>query len=196
MTYGTGAIMAVPAHDDRDFAFAIKFGLPIIPVIDRPDGKSKSLVFPGSVNEGFAGELQRLGIEFIAGPVGNLGEGLYVTLSRDNGDAYIDLMQRFLKPGNWNEIVGGRWVFIFSDRTIELDSVEADQTILARCRAIYPPVSPNRTAMEMLNGLPFYQDVLLHTDYGTMIHSGKFQRHPGRAGQTRDHRLAGAARAW
>ncbi|MGN0930000.1 MAG: leucine--tRNA ligase [Alphaproteobacteria bacterium] len=33
MGYGTGAIMAVPAHDDRDWEFAKKFGLPIIPVI-------------------------------------------------------------------------------------------------------------------------------------------------------------------
>ncbi len=33
MTYGTGAIMAVPAHDDRDWAFAKKFGLPIIEVV-------------------------------------------------------------------------------------------------------------------------------------------------------------------
>src|SRR5574344_396525 len=37
-TYGTGAIMAVPAHDDRDWAFATKFGIPIIPVI-KPDPK-------------------------------------------------------------------------------------------------------------------------------------------------------------
>ncbi|MEI7603881.1 MAG: leucine--tRNA ligase [bacterium] len=34
-TYGTGALMAVPAHDDRDFEFATKFGLNIIPVIDN-----------------------------------------------------------------------------------------------------------------------------------------------------------------
>ncbi|HTX90606.1 MAG TPA: leucine--tRNA ligase [Anaerolineales bacterium] len=38
MTYGTGAIMAVPAHDERDFAFARKFGLKVIPVI-QPDGQ-------------------------------------------------------------------------------------------------------------------------------------------------------------
>ena len=36
--YGTGAIMCVPAHDDRDFAFATKFGIPIVQVIAK-DGK-------------------------------------------------------------------------------------------------------------------------------------------------------------
>ncbi len=41
ITYGTGAIMAVPAHDDRDFAFAKKFNLPIKPVI-KPDLKNVS----------------------------------------------------------------------------------------------------------------------------------------------------------
>lgn len=36
--YGTGAIMAVPAHDSRDYAFARKFDLPIVPVIDNGQG--------------------------------------------------------------------------------------------------------------------------------------------------------------
>jgi leucyl-tRNA synthetase len=43
MGYGTGAIMAVPAHDERDFAFATKFGLPIIEVIAPPGGAQGTL---------------------------------------------------------------------------------------------------------------------------------------------------------
>ena len=36
-TYGTGAIMAVPAHDERDYAFASKFGIDIVPVLEGGD---------------------------------------------------------------------------------------------------------------------------------------------------------------
>jgi len=36
-SYGSGAVMAVPAHDERDFAFAKKYNLPIIKVLDCPD---------------------------------------------------------------------------------------------------------------------------------------------------------------
>jgi len=37
MAYGEGAVMAVPGHDERDFAFANKYGLPIVQVVDHPD---------------------------------------------------------------------------------------------------------------------------------------------------------------
>jgi leucyl-tRNA synthetase len=43
MTYGTGAIMAVPAHDERDFDFARKYGLPIPVVIAPPDWDGQPL---------------------------------------------------------------------------------------------------------------------------------------------------------
>ena len=39
--YGTGAIMAVPAHDERDFEFAKKFGIEIVPVIEQITGTPK-----------------------------------------------------------------------------------------------------------------------------------------------------------
>jgi leucyl-tRNA synthetase len=56
-TYGTGAVMAVPAHDERDFAFARKYHLPIPVVISPPDWDGKALeaayIEPGKmVNSG------------------------------------------------------------------------------------------------------------------------------------------------
>ena len=49
-TYGTGAIMAVPAHDDRDFEFANTFGLDVISVVEPTDGEAPK---PGEL---FTGE--------------------------------------------------------------------------------------------------------------------------------------------
>lgn len=57
MGYGTGAIMAVPAHDERDFAFAQVFGLPILQVVQPPSEDTDWRGFCGyegsSVNSGF-----------------------------------------------------------------------------------------------------------------------------------------------
>ncbi len=46
-TYGTGAIMAVPAHDERDYAFAKKFGLEIIPVLEGGNIEEEAFVGDG-----------------------------------------------------------------------------------------------------------------------------------------------------
>jgi len=45
--YGTGAIMAVPAHDERDYAFADKFDLPIIEVIVKPTDNIDEQIYHG-----------------------------------------------------------------------------------------------------------------------------------------------------
>jgi len=46
MNYGTGAIMGVPGHDERDFEFAGKFGLEVVRVIDSAVGANEPLPFP------------------------------------------------------------------------------------------------------------------------------------------------------
>ena len=46
MGYGTGAIMAVPAHDERDFAFAEKFSLPIVQVVKKAGRADETAVLP------------------------------------------------------------------------------------------------------------------------------------------------------
>jgi len=53
-SYGTGAIMAVPAHDDRDWEFAKKFGIDIIPVLEGGDIKKEAWTQDGvHINSGF-----------------------------------------------------------------------------------------------------------------------------------------------
>ena len=58
--YGTGAIMAVPAHDSRDYAFARHFNLPIIPLIEGADVSEESYDAKEGVvcNSGFLNGLQ------------------------------------------------------------------------------------------------------------------------------------------
>ena len=47
VSYGTGAIMAVPAHDERDFEFATKFDLPIIEVVEGGDVSTEAYIGDG-----------------------------------------------------------------------------------------------------------------------------------------------------
>ena len=58
MDYGTGAIMAVPAHDDRDYAFARKYGIPVIEVVEPPPEAAGTFPYTGdgrSINSPGAG---------------------------------------------------------------------------------------------------------------------------------------------
>lgn len=79
--YGTGAIMAVPAHDSRDWAFARKFGLPIVPVINNGeehnmdegsyDAKDGVMINSGIINDKPVKEA----ISFIVEEIENRGIG-------------------------------------------------------------------------------------------------------------------------
>ncbi len=81
MAYGTGAIMAVPGHDDRDFGFATRYNLPIPVVIAPPDwdGKPLQAAYIGEgtmVNSGrFSGMPSRTGWEAIADEMERMGIG-------------------------------------------------------------------------------------------------------------------------
>ena len=79
--YGTGAIMAVPGHDSRDYAFAKHFNLPIVPVVDDGEGhdisegsydaKAGKMINSGIIN----GMEVKKAIAYIAGEVEKRGIG-------------------------------------------------------------------------------------------------------------------------
>jgi len=169
MTYGTGAIMAVPGHDQRDFEFALKFGLPILPVIDRGDGLTKSFAMKGTMKNGFSSALESGGISY------EEVDGSYnVLIPLGKIENYIEITKAYLKPNCWNEIVGAKWIFIFEDEVIDWDSKISDGIILARCKELEPGVKNCRSVMEMVNSVDFYKDALFHHEYGDMINSGEF----------------------
>ena len=59
-TYGTGSIMAVPAHDQRDYEFATKFGIEIIPVLEGGDISKEAFVGDGKhINSDFLDGLDK-----------------------------------------------------------------------------------------------------------------------------------------
>ena len=119
--------MAVPAHDERDFEFALKFGLPILPVIDRPDGLTKSFAPRGTMKLGFEQALSEQGISN-----DNREGGLYITISADKVESYLKLVPEYLQDNAWNEVVGTGWYFIFNDSLMEWESQESEESILAR----------------------------------------------------------------
>ena len=60
MSYGTGAIMAVPAHDERDYEFAKKFDLPIVEVVAGGNIEEEAYVEDGEhINSGFLNGLKK-----------------------------------------------------------------------------------------------------------------------------------------
>lgn len=77
-SYGTGAVMAVPAHDERDFAFATKYGLPIVKTIEKKGGETElpfceDGIVVGSIEfDGLFGEEAR---DAIAAHIAKLGKG-------------------------------------------------------------------------------------------------------------------------
>ena len=83
MEYGTGAVMSVPAHDQRDFDFARKYGLDMVVVIDRPDEPLDVATMTEAysqdgimVNSGdFDGQPNRLAMEAIATHLEDHGMG-------------------------------------------------------------------------------------------------------------------------
>ena len=60
VTYGTGAIMAVPAHDERDYEFAKEFGLEIKAVLEGGDIEKEAFTGDGAhINSGFLDGLNK-----------------------------------------------------------------------------------------------------------------------------------------
>lgn len=90
--YGTGAIMAVPAHDERDFDFARQYGLPIVPVVDPGDVGPEAIYAPGMADDAAADERPRQRV--LKGQACFAGEGVAIHSDGYNGLTTADFKRR------------------------------------------------------------------------------------------------------
>ena len=96
-SYGTGAIMAVPAHDQRDFEFARKFNLPVITVLEG-----------GSSEEAFIGEGKHINSDFLNGTNKEEGNEIIINYLEEQNIGYRETNYKlrdwlFARQRYWGE---------------------------------------------------------------------------------------------
>jgi len=174
--YGTGAVMAVPAHDERDFEFAKKYGLSIKPSILKNHDKSLSFIM--GMDEVSDDIFKKNDVEIIK----KTEEGfLKVLIPFVKLNEYKNLIRKKMAVGFWNEFsTKNGFYFIFKHKDGKLEEFELNSKtndIIDKYGMIFNNEEPNRPALDVYTWLAendFYKNILIHTDDGILINSAEF----------------------
>ncbi|MCX6714095.1 MAG: class I tRNA ligase family protein, partial [Candidatus Vogelbacteria bacterium] len=175
--YGTGAIMAVPAHDTRDLAFARKYNLPIIQVVAKENELTRSyLMGAPAITDA---DLISLGIQ-IAEKKADGDRKLLIP--KKSLPLYEELISEEISKGFWNEYVGEEIVFIFKDKKGKVSRFALspdNEEQIDKLAAEYVGEKWNKKGVwNWLAENEWYQDLILHHDKGHLVNSGIFSKLP------------------
>jgi len=171
--YGTGAIMAVPAHDERDFQFAKKFNLPVRQVIWKKNAPVKSYLMGGKDIPD--DDLKKLDIEIIEEK--SDGDRLLI-IPQKALRLYEKLISDKLAVGFWNEYVGEKTIFLFKHKDGHVERIELlpeTERHIDELAAQFMDETWKKTSVwKWLAENKFYTDAIIHADAGIIINSGEF----------------------
>jgi leucyl-tRNA synthetase len=170
--YGTGAVMAVPAHDLRDLAFAQKYNLPVIQSIAKKNAPIKSYLT--GANQISDSELEEVGAKIFEKKPN--GDRLLI-LSAKKLPVYEKLIRNKLSPGYWNEYVGDSIIFLFKDRKGKMARIVLSPETVTEVNKQIEQFSKEKkqesiTPWSLLAKNEWYKDLIIHTDPGILVNAG------------------------
>ncbi len=171
---GTGAVMGVPAHDKRDFEFARKFNLRLLPVVKPKDSAYRSyLMGAKDISDKDLEDIKVMLVE-----TDKDGDKKLIIPS-DSLAEYKKLIKEKLDFGFWNEVVGDTVWFCFKDKTgntTEYILSENNMSEIAKKCSEFnnDPLEKTENLWLYLAENDWYQPLIVQENGGELINSGRF----------------------
>ncbi len=171
--YGSGMVMAVPAHDQRDFEFAKKYNLQIKPVIIKYSEKSYSFVM--GIDEK---KIKNIDVDIIE----KTKEGFFkIKIPFEKLEQYKDFIRKNMEPNFWNEFsTKNGFYFIFKHKDHRIEEMELNEKtndLIDKYGMSFNGEQPNKIPKNVYSWLAknnFYKELLIHSNSGVLINSGEF----------------------